>query len=173
MSPSTATLGIRGAASRVSRDPLFQGGGEEGAYLALFHDANFSLNVVILLCIAAPLSMMGQPHLISVCGAGKTEWEGRVGFTSQALAAVHRLSGGIPRLINLICDRALLAGYVQGTRSLSAKMIEMAAAEADPATALAAYMQPDGIHPNAAGVALIVEALGPEVERLIARVPQS
>lgn len=47
------------------------------------------------------------------------------------------------------------------------------AAEADPATALATYMQPDGIHPNAAGVALIVEALGPEVERLIARVPQS
>ena len=31
-------------------------------------------------------------------------------------------------------------------------------------------VQPDGIHPNAAGVALIVEALGPEVERLIARV---
>jgi acyl-CoA thioesterase I len=30
-------------------------------------------------------------------------------------------------------------------------------------------VQPDGIHPSAAGVALIVEALGPEVERLIAR----
>jgi acyl-CoA thioesterase-1 len=28
-------------------------------------------------------------------------------------------------------------------------------------------MQPDGIHPNAEGVALIVEALGPEVEALI------
>lgn len=47
------------------------------------------------------------------------------------------------------------------------------AAEADPRVALSAYMQPDGIHPNAAGVGLIVEALGPEVERLIARVPQS
>jgi acyl-CoA thioesterase-1 len=47
------------------------------------------------------------------------------------------------------------------------------AAEADPAAALTTYMQADGIHPNAAGVALIVEALGPEVERLIARVPQS
>lgn len=35
-------------------------------------------------------------------------------------------------------------------------------------------MQSDGIHPNAAGVALIVEALGPAVEALIARVePQS
>jgi acyl-CoA thioesterase-1 len=44
------------------------------------------------------------------------------------------------------------------------------AAEDDPAAALARYMQPDGIHPNAAGVALIVEALGPEVEALIARV---
>jgi acyl-CoA thioesterase-1 len=38
---------------------------------------------------------------------------------------------------------------------------------------MGSYMQPDGIHPNARGVALIVEALGPEVERLIARVPRS
>ena len=34
---------------------------------------------------------------------------------------------------------------------------------------LARYMQADGIHPNAEGVALIVEALGPEVEQLIER----
>ncbi|WP_421905929.1 arylesterase [Mameliella sp.] len=32
------------------------------------------------------------------------------------------------------------------------------------------YMQPDGIHPNAAGVARIVEAVGPKVEALIAQV---
>jgi len=32
------------------------------------------------------------------------------------------------------------------------------------------YLQTDGIHPNAAGVALIVEAIGPSVEALIARV---
>jgi acyl-CoA thioesterase-1 len=48
------------------------------------------------------------------------------------------------------------------------------AAETDRAGALARYMQPDGIHPNAEGVALIVEALGPVVEALIERVsPQS
>jgi acyl-CoA thioesterase-1 len=47
------------------------------------------------------------------------------------------------------------------------------AAEADTGAALTAFMQADGIHPNAQGVALIVEALGPEVERLIARVPRS
>lgn len=35
--------------------------------------------------------------------------------------------------------------------------------------ALARYMQPDGIHPNAAGVTLIVEALGPMVLDLVGR----
>jgi acyl-CoA thioesterase I len=40
----------------------------------------------------------------------------------------------------------------------------------DPA-ALAPFMQPDGIHPNAAGVAKIVEGLGPQVLDLLARVP--
>ena len=35
--------------------------------------------------------------------------------------------------------------------------------------AVARYMQPDGIHPSAAGVALIVEALGPKVLDLVKR----
>ncbi len=38
----------------------------------------------------------------------------------------------------------------------------------DPA-AMAAFMQADGIHPNAQGVRLIVEGLGPKVEELLAR----
>jgi acyl-CoA thioesterase-1 len=41
-------------------------------------------------------------------------------------------------------------------------------AGADIGTARARYMQPDGIHPNAEGVALIVEALGPRVAELVA-----
>ncbi|WP_124111409.1 arylesterase [Palleronia sp. THAF1] len=39
----------------------------------------------------------------------------------------------------------------------------------DRAAASARYMQSDGIHPNAEGVALIVEALGPEVLELVER----
>lgn len=42
-------------------------------------------------------------------------------------------------------------------------------AEDDQATALRNYMQSDGIHPNEAGVAKIVAALGPSVQALIAR----
>ena len=44
-----------------------------------------------------------------------------------------------------------------------------AAAESNRQEALSDLMQPDGIHPNAKGVALVVEALGPEVANLIAR----
>jgi acyl-CoA thioesterase-1 len=48
------------------------------------------------------------------------------------------------------------------------------AAGADPAdpASLAAFMQPDGLHPNPEGVKLIVEGLGPQVEALLAVVQQ-
>ncbi len=63
-------------------------------------------------------------HRIDVAGGA-----GKVAFTSQALRAVHRRSGGIPRLINLICDRALLAGYVEGVREITRAMVQRAARE--------------------------------------------
>ncbi|UCG60081.1 MAG: sodium:solute symporter family protein [Phycisphaerales bacterium] len=50
-------------------------------YLSLFDPGEFNLVTVLLLCVNAPLSMLAIPHLMSVCGAGRTEWEGRVGFT--------------------------------------------------------------------------------------------
>ncbi|MFB2863474.1 ExeA family protein [Aeromonas sp. MdU4] len=36
-------------------------------------------------------------------------------FTPSAIKTLHRLSGGIPRLINLICDRALIAAFARGS----------------------------------------------------------
>ncbi|NQT86673.1 sodium:solute symporter family protein [bacterium] len=54
-------------------------------YRSLFDPGHFSLLVVILLCIQAPLSALALPHLMSVTAAGKTEWEGRVGFTGGNL----------------------------------------------------------------------------------------
>lgn len=45
-------------------------------------------------------------------------------------------------------------------------------ASEDEASAISVYMQADGIHPNALGVAANVEYIGPQVETLIARVSQ-
>jgi len=63
-------------------------------------------------------------HRLKVAGG-----EDKVAFSAGALAAVHRLSGGVPRLVNLICDRSLLAGYVAGTRAIDAAMVRQAARE--------------------------------------------
>jgi general secretion pathway protein A len=63
-------------------------------------------------------------HRLAVAGG-----EGKVAFTTGALRAVQRRSGGIPRLINLVCDRALLAGYVGGTREIDRGMVDRSAQE--------------------------------------------
>ncbi len=55
--------------------------GQNADYLSLFDPKGFSLLTVLLLSVNAPLTALAFPHLISVCGAGRTEWEGRVGFT--------------------------------------------------------------------------------------------
>ncbi len=50
-------------------------------------------------------------------------------FDSAALDAVARLSQGVPRRINLLCDRALLGAYAQGQRRVTAATVRQAAQE--------------------------------------------
>ncbi len=51
-------------------------------------------------------------------------------FATGARRATYRYSGGIPRLINVICDRALLGAYGQGASRVTAGTIRRAAREA-------------------------------------------
>jgi general secretion pathway protein A len=50
-------------------------------------------------------------------------------FPDSTLSKLFRLSGGIPRLINVLCDRALLGTYAQGRRSVSRGTLANAAHE--------------------------------------------
>jgi general secretion pathway protein A len=50
-------------------------------------------------------------------------------FEPGALHAVHRASRGVPRLINVICDRALLGAFAEGKRVVSARTVRRAARE--------------------------------------------
>lgn len=52
-------------------------------------------------------------HRLRVAGANS-----RPSFSRAALASVYRYSRGVPRLINAVCDKALLCGYVTGTDRL-------------------------------------------------------
>ncbi|MBI5586387.1 MAG: AAA family ATPase [Deltaproteobacteria bacterium] len=47
---------------------------------------------------------------------------GSIQFTRGAIREINAFSRGIPRLINLAADRALLAGYVQETKAITRKM---------------------------------------------------
>ena len=50
-------------------------------------------------------------------------------FTPAALREVHRVSSGIPRVINVCCDRALLGAYTQETRKVTPALVRRAAGE--------------------------------------------
>lgn len=62
-------------------------------------------------------------HRLQVAGA-----LGEV-FDASAKRTVFDLSQGIPRLINVICDRALLGGYSQGKRLVNSTLVRRAASE--------------------------------------------
>src|SRR6185312_14409699 len=68
-------------------------------------------------------------HRLTIAGPSTA-----VSFTPKALAQVHRLSHGIPRLINLICDRALLAGYSVRTSRITPELVTHAASTLDMQT---------------------------------------
>jgi general secretion pathway protein A len=61
-------------------------------------------------------------HRLTVGGASS-----RLHFSASAFRAVWRYSKGYPRLINLICDRALLAGYQDHSLVITRSLVRRAA----------------------------------------------
>jgi general secretion pathway protein A len=54
-----------------------------------------------------------------------------VTFTPKATERIHRHTGGIPRLINLLCDRALLGAYSAQTSRVDDRLVDAAASGLD------------------------------------------
>ncbi|MET0659620.1 MAG: AAA family ATPase [Steroidobacteraceae bacterium] len=75
-------------------------------------------------------------------------------FTPTALREIHRLSGGIPRIINVICDRALLGGYTQETQRIGPPLVRAAAGEVYGKSISPAWMRP--LYAAAAIIGVIV-----------------
>src|SRR5881396_328336 len=65
-------------------------------------------------------------HRLTIAGASAA-----VTFAPKALDLLHRLSGGVPRLINLICDRALLAAFSVRQNRITPDMVAHAAQTLD------------------------------------------
>jgi general secretion pathway protein A len=65
-------------------------------------------------------------HRLQVCGAREPL------FNENAVDLVHKLSAGVPRLINVVCDRAMLGAFVEGKRKVDAAIVHRAAMEVLP-----------------------------------------
>jgi len=63
-------------------------------------------------------------HRLSVAGAGVRQI-----FEPETFPIIFRYTGGIPRLINTLCDTALLAAFAQDRTSVSAADLQSAIAE--------------------------------------------
>jgi general secretion pathway protein A len=78
-------------------------------------------------------------------------------FTTHALSEMYRLSGGVPRVINVIADRALLGAYTQDKHRVDGGLVRAAAAEVFGKQFAAPWLPWAGA--AAAGVALVVSGL--------------
>jgi general secretion pathway protein A len=65
-------------------------------------------------------------HRLTIAGGGAV-----VSFTPKALQSVYKYSGGIPRVINLLCDRALLAAYSERATRVTPEMVRKGAGSLD------------------------------------------
>ena len=107
-------------------------------------------------CHLAPLACDGVAgyiaHRLQAAGGSPD----RVKFSPEASEVVYRVSGGVPRLINRLCDRALHQGYLRRAGTIDKAMVEAAMA--------------DGVMPAASVVAPSVVA---RVKRRRPRTPVS
>nr|WP_297350396.1 ExeA family protein [uncultured Caldimonas sp.] len=63
-------------------------------------------------------------HRLAVGGMTRS-----VPFERQALKRIHQLSRGVPRRINLLCDRSMLGAYASGKNRVDEEIVEKAARE--------------------------------------------
>jgi general secretion pathway protein A len=85
-------------------------------------------------------------------------------FTREAVLLVHQRSGGIPRTINVICENALLTGYVEEQRPVGREVIEAVCRDFDlwSGAAAAAPISPSVPEPAAPEVTEPDTVLRPE-----------
>jgi len=71
-------------------------------------------------------------HRLKIAGS-----HGGINFSDAALEAIYKYSGGIPRIINKVCDKALLCAYVIETKHIDLSIVEKCVQEIEGVVAVA------------------------------------
>lgn len=93
-------------------------------------------------------------HRMKVAGASRNP------FGQSALRALYQRSTGVPRLINIIADRALAGAYAKESQTVSARLVHAAADEVQPSETRVRNHRWPWVVATAAVLALIVITLG-------------
>jgi general secretion pathway protein A len=88
-------------------------------------------------------------HRLRVAGATRDL------FTAGAQRELHRLSDGVPRIINVIADRALLGAYTREEHRVTGALVRRAASEVYGRPVLAPWLRYAAIGGAVAGIALL------------------
>ena len=65
-------------------------------------------------------------HRLSIAGSNDCSF-----FNNEAIDAIYTFSGGIPRLINIICDRSLLLAFVKEQKDVTDEMVKKSSEEVE------------------------------------------
>ena len=103
--------------------------------------------------LSRPETIAYVKHRLRVAGA-TTEV-----FAPGALREVHRVSGGIPRIINVVCDRALLGAFTRDEHRASAALVRRAAAEVYGRPVISPWVRWTAVAGASAGAALLAFTL--------------
>lgn len=87
----------------------------------------------------------------------RVDWQGNPDFEPEAFAAVHRYSGGIPRKVNQLMQRVLLAAALENAELVTAAMVEAVAADLSNDTPARPAAQPAPVRPAGPEPALAEE----------------
>ena len=87
-------------------------------------------------------------------------------FTPFAIWRVYRLSAGVPRIINMICDRALLGAYANDRRDVTSAVVGQASRETQ---GVGRRWAPVGLAAGIVMLAFVAVGMAPYLKPQIAR----
>lgn len=87
---------------------------------------------IVMYMHLTPMSFEDMTRYIAFRLVRASKDKPNVDFSRHALTAIFERSGGVPRVVNLICDNALLVGYSNETRLIDSRVVKRAISQMLP-----------------------------------------
>jgi general secretion pathway protein A len=81
---------------------------------------------IVMYCHLKPMTFEEMTRYIAFRLVRGSRGKPNVDFSRNALEAIYHRSNGVPRVVNLICDNALLVGYSSGIKLIDSKIVNRA-----------------------------------------------